>query len=81
MSEAEQLVKALLELQWDERPPVRFGYGDDDKDREIAARSGYTAWDYALNVDKRFHPLTWKAVKGTPFERGYRRQFKVSDTE
>lgn len=75
MTEAEQLADAILEYNWEDRPPVRFGYGDDSKDREIAARSGFTAWDYALNVDRKFHPATWKAVRGTPFEQMYRRKF------
>jgi hypothetical protein len=65
----------LQELLFDERPPARFQQADDsDRQRELASRQPFTALDYAVNVDKRYHPVTFNAVKGSPFEKQYRRQ-------
>jgi len=48
-------------------------------EREFAATQPFTALDYALNVDQDFHPITWRGVKGTVFERSYRWAFPHHD--
>jgi len=48
-------------------------------ERQFAAAQAFTALDFALNVDQDFHPVTWQAVKGTVFERPYRRAFPHHD--
>jgi len=50
-----------------------------DAEREFAAAQPFTALDYALSVDCYFHPITWRAVKGTVFEQSYRRAFPHHD--
>ena len=76
---ARRVVERLLAHR--DEPPPRFrpGGGEDEQaleqEREMAARSAFTAYDHAENVDKRFHPRTWQAVKGSPYERMYRQRF------
>jgi len=62
-----------------EIPPRLATHGSSDTDRELAATQPFTALDYALNVDRDFHPMTWRAVKGTVFEQPYRREFPHHD--
>jgi hypothetical protein len=68
--------KVLNEMLGLDLPPPKFDQtGDVDKERQIAARSAFTAMEFALSVDKRYHPITWQAVKNSPFANEYRRKF------
>jgi hypothetical protein len=58
-----------------EIPPRLAISESSDTEREFAATQAFTALDYALNADQRFHPITWRAVKGTVFEQQYRQAF------
>ncbi len=80
---AQELAAILLEeTTFYDRPPPRYAASDnEDETREFASRSAFTALDHAQTVDKRFHPRTWKAVRGTVYEPTYRREFKVPDSE
>lgn len=49
---------------------------DDDTEMEMAAKSPFTAWEYALRRNKH-HPRLQQAVKGSAFDSLYRRQFKI----
>ena len=62
-----------------ELPPRLATSESSDPDREFAATQPFTALDYALSVDQDFHPITWRAVKGTVFERAYRQAFPQHD--
>lgn len=53
---------------------------DDDLELEIAARSAFTAHDLALRRG-RHHPKLWAKVKGSPFEREYRRKFNPQEAK
>ena len=76
---AKQVVARLLDsTQFYDRPPPRYQAGDDyDTERITAARSAFTAYDHAISVDKMAHPATWRAVKGSPYERMYRQELGV----
>ena len=58
-----------------EIPPRLVTSESSDAEREFAAAQPFTALDFALNSDHQFHPITWRAVKGTVFEHEYRRAF------
>jgi hypothetical protein len=60
-------------------PPRLATRETSDAEREFAATQPFTALDYALSVDGYFHPITWRAVKGTVFEQSYRRAFPHHD--
>jgi len=62
-----------------EVPPRLITRDSREAEREFASAQSFTALDYALNVDQEFHPVTWRAVKGTVFERPYRRAFPHHD--
>jgi hypothetical protein len=62
-------------------PPRLATSESSDPDRDRAASQPFTALDYALSVDQDFHPITWRAVKGTVFEQPYRRAFPHHDFE
>ena len=62
-----------------EIPPRLATSETSDAEREFAAAQAFTGLDYALNVDQDFHPITWRAVKGTVFERPNRRAFPRHD--
>lgn len=82
MSHSRRLLEALLETltTTDEPLPLRYtAHAEQDEEREFACRHAFSALDYAVRVDRRFHPLTWKAVKGTVFEPAYRRAIKVPE--
>ena len=55
--------------------PAYARMGDtDDAEVDNAARQPFTAMELASRR-KRHHPKLWNAVKGSPYERGYRRKF------
>jgi hypothetical protein len=60
-------------------PPPHMNL-DDDAELEIAARAGFTAWEYALRRGKPY-PRLLQAVTGTPFEALYRRHFKITQRD
>jgi len=62
-----------------EIPPRLATRDSSDSEREFAATQAFTALDYALNVDRDFHPVTWRATKGTVFEQPYRQAFPHHD--
>lgn len=66
---AEDVVNSLLE-----NAPPRYFPGTNDEERQAACRSAFTAYEYAISVDRGFHADTWKAVQGSPYEREYRRR-------
>jgi len=70
----------LLDMTfYNEIPPRLARCDSNEMEREFAAAQAFTALDFALNVDQDFHPVTWQAVKGTVFERPYRRAFPHHD--
>lgn len=73
MTEAEELVHQLLE---DDKPPYSVGVSDQERE-QASSKSPFHAMHYAVNIDKRHHPRTWAAVKGSPYEAHYRRRFNV----
>jgi len=58
----------------DTKPP-RASFGTADTDREQASKTAFGAYNYALEVDRAFHQVTWQAVQGSVYEEPYRRQF------
>ena len=76
---ARRVVDRLLDsTQFYDRPPPRYQTSDDyDTERITASRSAFTAYDHAINVDRKAHPATWRAVKGSPYEKLYRQELGV----
>jgi hypothetical protein len=70
-----ELLKEMLGM--DLPPPKWDQTGDIDKERAIANRSAFTAMEFALSIDKRYHPLTWEVIKNSPFANEYRRKFNL----
>jgi hypothetical protein len=62
-----------------EVPPRLSTHDSGDAERQFAATQAFTALDFALNVDGNFHPITWRAVKGSVFEKQYRQAFPHQD--
>jgi hypothetical protein len=61
----------------DDKPGYAF-HDDDDTELEVAARSPFTAHDLALRRNKH-HPKLWQRVKGSPYEREYRKKFNPTE--
>jgi hypothetical protein len=69
-------VKEDLLHQTDQAP---YAFADDpDAELDQAVRQPFTAHEYATRYN-RHHPRLWKAVKGSPFERDYRRRFNPTE--
>ena len=65
----------LIEMKWDDLPPAYAHIGaDEEAEIEDAARFPWNAMNYAQRTRKH-HPKLWAAVKGSPFEKEYRRTF------
>ncbi len=54
--------------------PPRAVFGDEEEVVDMAARSAFTAWELALELN-RHHPKLWKVIRGSPFEALYCQQF------
>lgn len=55
--------------------------GSSERTRRIASTTAQHAYLYATLVDKTFHIVTWRAVRGTDYERVYRESFDVPEGE
>ncbi len=58
--------------------PPKPLFPDAETETEFYSRSAFTAWEYALSLN-RHHPRLWEAVKGSPYERLYRTRFHPAD--
>lgn len=57
--------------------PQRPVFSDEETEVDFYARTPFTAWEHAL-LRKRHHPKLWQAVLGSPYERLYRRRFRLA---
>jgi hypothetical protein len=53
---------------------------DPETELEMAAKSGFTAWEYADRTGLH-HPRLFQAVKGSPYEPLYRRRFRLQQKD
>ncbi len=68
----------MIEVIGREWTPPHQNFADDDTELEMAARTPFTAWEYATRSNKH-HPKLLKAVFGSPYEHLYKRHFKLPD--
>lgn len=69
----------LDEMIGDERKPNYAKFGDEeDAELDNAARQPFTAMDMALRRNQH-HPKLWKSIKGSPYERDYRKRFNPTE--
>lgn len=73
MNKARALIDGIV---WRELKPPRMNLSPDDE-LEIALKSPFTAHHLALRWGH--HPKLWAKVKGSPFEKEYRRRFNPTD--
>jgi hypothetical protein len=73
---ARQIIDA--EIEHDPKPAYAFS-NNAVVELDQVLRQPFTAYEYALRYN-RHHPKLWQAVKGSPFEAGYRRRFNPKET-
>lgn len=66
------MIKLKEIIGMDIKPP-RQRWDNPDAELEMALKSAFTAWDYALRNGP--NPKLWAVIKGSPYERQYVKKF------
>jgi hypothetical protein len=75
MASAKQII---TEIEWQPDVPPRFSGANSEEDTQFAARTPFTAFTMALDLGRHDKRL-WNVIKGSPYEREYRRKFNPPD--
>ncbi len=58
--------------------PPKLVFTDAETETDFYSRTAFTAWEHALSLNQH-HSKLWEAVKGSPYERLYRKRFHPED--
>jgi hypothetical protein len=76
-AQALEIVDSLLEWGGN-APPPHYSAGDADAEIQNAARSAFTAFEYASRTNAH-HPALWRVIQGSPYEVQYRQLFSMRE--